>query len=227
MVIGGPSSGTIAEEDDLDVCELSNSLPASPNPVELSPEQSNEYPFELLPGESVIDTGTDLTDGCLYLTNYRLFICPNQSSSHCWFINYPIRLIESVEMKDNICLCIQCKDNRSFRLLFSTSEKSCYWLRKLTEAIPLSIGLDDLFARKYFLAKSSSEKPIRFDYFHREITRLQLDKHPWRITDINRDYKLSPSYPNICVVPANIADEEVNEVAKFRSHRRFPTIVWR
>jgi hypothetical protein len=77
------------------------------------------------------------------------------------------------------------------------------------------------------LNKSKQINDIKRDYFRPEFTRLQLDITPWRTTEINRDYKLCLSYPNICVVPASITDEEVHEVAKFRSYRRFPTIVWR
>jgi myotubularin-related protein 3/4 len=80
---------------------------------------------------------------------------------------------------------------------------------------------------KFSSEKSQQDYSIKRDYFQHEITRLQLDVSPWRVTEINRDYKLSSSYPNICVVPASMTDEEVHEVAKFRSYRRFPTIVWR
>jgi hypothetical protein len=125
MVVGGPSSVTIIEEEDIHVCELPNSMPdatpISTNTTELAIVQTNhinECPFDYLSGEVLIEHGIDLTDGCIYLTTYRLFIFFNQSSLHCSFINCPIRLIESIEIKDNIYLCIQCKDIRSFRLMF-------------------------------------------------------------------------------------------------------------
>ncbi|CAF3688067.1 unnamed protein product [Rotaria sordida] len=235
MVVGGPSPVTIVEEEDINVCELSNSVsdaaPSSSNTTELPIDQTNninEFPFEFLSGEELIDHNMDLTDGYIYLTTYRLFAFSNQSSSsHCSFINYPIRLIETIEVKDNIYLSIQCKDIRSFRLMFTTTEKCCYWFKKLNEYITTLICLDDLFAIKYALNKSQQDNNIKHDYIRQEFIRLQLDSYPWRLTDINHDYKLSPSYPNICVVPANITDDEVHEVAKFRSYKRFPTIVWR
>ena len=202
----------------------------SPPPTELSTDQINiitELPFELLSGEELIEHGMDLTDGYIYLTTYRLFIFSNQTSTHCSFINCPIRLIESIELKDNIYLYIQCKDIRSFRLIFFTADKCCYWLRKLNESISILISLEDLFAVKYALTKSKQDNHIKRDDFQHEFRRLKLDTYPWRTTEINRDYKLSPTYPNICVLPASITDDEVYEVAKFRSNRRFPTIVWR
>jgi myotubularin-related protein 3/4 len=165
-----------------------------------------------------------LTDGSIYLTTFRLFIYYNQSA--CLFINCPLRLIDSIEIKDNLYLYVQCKDIRSFRLAFFTTEKCAFWLRKLTESIGVPTCVDDLFAIRFALAVPEQDNPIR-DRFYDEIARLQLDSYPWRTTDINRNYKLSTSYPEYCIVPAAITDDDLTEVAKFRSYRRFPTIVWR
>jgi myotubularin-related protein 3/4 len=252
MVIGVPSSPvTIVEEDDMHVCEvpiLNNTIPIDATPASLcctiSPMESlplmstelsndkkihiftnlNDLPFDLLASEQLIDHGTELTDGILYLTTYRLFIFSNESC--CSFINCPLRLIDSIEIKDNIYLYIQCKDIRSFRLTFLTADKCCYWLRKLTESISIPTCLDDLFAIKFASAIPNQDNSLR-DHFNDELIRLQLDTYPWRLTEINRHYKLCTSYPEYCVVPSTLTDEEIGEVAKFRSYRRFPTVVWR
>ncbi|CAF1456062.1 unnamed protein product [Adineta steineri] len=250
MVVGIPTPVTIAEEEgDMHVCEVPNNMSIDPSPASfcsaLSPLQSlptipnelliekltkslinpNDLPFDLLAGEECLEFGIDLiTDGILYLTTYRLFIFSNESC--CSFINCPIRLIDVIEMKDNIYLYIQCKDIRSFRLTFCTTDKCGYWLRKLTESISIPTCLEDLFAIKFALAIPNQERSLQ-DRFNDELTRLQLDTDPWRSTRINRNHKLCTSYPESCVVPSSISDEELTEVAKFRSYRRFPTIVWR
>lgn len=251
MVVGGPSSVTIVEEGDMHVCELpilSGTIPIESTPASLyctmSPMESlpiipsdlslekskqsfiniDDLPFELLAGEEPLDHGVDLTDGTIYLTNYRLFVFSTKSS--CSFINCPLRLIDSVEVKDNLYLYIQCKDIRSFRLAFFITEKCCYWLRKLTEAIAIPTNLDDLFAIKFAAAIPDTGNSMR-DRFNDELQRLQLDSYPWRLTEINRHHKLCTSYPEYCVVPLAITDDDITEVAKFRSYRRFPTIVWR
>lgn len=234
MVVGVPSPVTIAEEGDIHVCDLATSVPDTtpiiPNITEIPTDQTsniNECPFEFLPGEALIDSGIDLTDGCIYLTTYRLFIFSNQSLSHCSFINCQIGLIESIEIKDNISLFIHCKDIRSFRLTFTSTEKCNYWLKKINESISILLSSNDLFAIKYALTKPQQDNDIKYEYIRQDFIRLQLDQAPWRITEINNDYKFSSSYPNICAVPGSITDDEVREVAKFRSHKRFPTIVWR
>ena len=239
------------EEEDMHVCKISmlnNHISNSSTPAllhsmisplkslptmlsDLSNDQSMKYsinsselPFNYLDGEEYISHGIDLTDGIIYLTTYRLFIYINESN--CSFINCPIRLIDSIEMKDNIYIYVQCKDIRSFRLKFFTTEKCCYWLRKLTESISIPMILENLFAIEFasnvFIDQHSSK-----DYLNNDLIRLQLDTYPWRLTEINKNYKLCTSYPEICVVPSTMTDEEITEVAKFRSYRRFPTIVWR
>ena len=239
------------QRDDMPICEIpipSSSIPIESTSVSLScamsPMESiplptgdlsmdkskqfttniDDLPFEFLPGEEAIADGLDLTEGSIYLTTFRLFIFYNKPS--CSFINYPLRLIESVEIKDNLYLYIQCKDLRSFRLTFFTTEKCCQWLRKLVDLLTNPTSLDDLFALKFSAAIPQHEHFVR-DRFNDELNRLQLDAFPWRATDINLNFKLCPSYPERCVVPASLTDEEIHEVAKFRSYRRFPTIVWR
>lgn len=49
----------------------------------------------------------------------------------------------------------------------------------------------------------------------------------WRISKINEDFKLCPSYPRHFLVPKYITDETLQSVASFRSSRRIPVAVWR
>ena len=70
-------------------------------------------------------------------------------------------------------------------------------------------------------------QPLKHDYARRDVQRLHLHTAPWRTTEINHDHRLCASYPTISVVPAAMTDEDIHAVARFRSHRRFPSIVWR
>jgi hypothetical protein len=229
-----PSSVTIVEQEDIHVCELPSSITdrscVSPLMYEQPTGQINhlhEFPFEFLPGEKSLDYAMDLTDGFIYLTTYRLFTFSNQTL-HCSFVNYPLRLIESIDIKDNIYLVFQCKDIRSFRLMFFTSDKCSSWLKRFHESIILPHSIDDLFTMKYASARSNDDhQNIKRHYIRDECVRLQLDVNPWRLTEVNHDYKLCTSYPSLCAVPASITDEDILAVAKFRSYARFPSIVWR
>lgn len=48
----------------------------------------------------------------------------------------------------------------------------------------------------------------------------------WRATALNSKYELCPTYPDVFYVPASISDDDVREVAKFRSKQRLPVLSW-
>lgn len=61
-----------------------------------------------------------------------------------------------------------------------------------------------------------------------QVERLGFNLHgTWRISQINKDYRICPSYPPQLLVPACISDEKLEAVAKFRISRRIPAVVWR
>lgn len=57
---------------------------------------------------------------------------------------------------------------------------------------------------------------------------MQFDlEGAWRISHVNAEFKLCPSYPEMMLVPACISDDTLQNVATFRSSRRIPAVVWR
>ncbi|KAK3607056.1 hypothetical protein CHS0354_015367 [Potamilus streckersoni] len=57
-----------------------------------------------------------------------------------------------------------------------------------------------------------------------EISRFKECADEWRLSYINKDYKVCPSYPHAVVVPKTIDDETLLKVAQFRQHGRFPVL---
>lgn len=49
-----------------------------------------------------------------------------------------------------------------------------------------------------------------------------LDMQEWRFTDINKNYDLCDTYPKRLVVPKSVSDDDLREVAEFRSKNRIP-----
>ena len=60
--------------------------------------------------------------------------------------------------------------------------------------------------------------------FKRQGLDLDSNNCEWRITTINKDYKLTPTYPNTLIVPQSIPDTLLNHCSKYRSKGRFPTL---
>lgn len=59
------------------------------------------------------------------------------------------------------------------------------------------------------------------------MSRLQFQGHSWRISKVNENYKFCPTYPPYLLVPSCINDDMLESVAKYRSSRRIPAVVWR
>ncbi|TMW66073.1 hypothetical protein Poli38472_003838 [Pythium oligandrum] len=51
---------------------------------------------------------------------------------------------------------------------------------------------------------------------------VDLNRSPFRVTDMNKGYSICPTYPTQLVVPSSISDAEVASVAEFRSKGRLP-----
>uniref|UniRef100_A0A673C9R6 phosphatidylinositol-3,5-bisphosphate 3-phosphatase n=1 Tax=Sphaeramia orbicularis TaxID=375764 RepID=A0A673C9R6_9TELE len=65
-------------------------------------------------------------------------------------------------------------------------------------------------------------------WFKNEVERMGFDtQNAWRISDINSKFRLCHSYPQQLLVPAWITDKELENVAAFRSWKRFPAVVYR
>ncbi|CAF1135260.1 unnamed protein product, partial [Brachionus calyciflorus] len=48
----------------------------------------------------------------------------------------------------------------------------------------------------------------------------------WRFSSINQDFKFCDTYPKLLVVPSCVKDEELKQIAEFRSKHRIPVLSW-
>lgn len=46
----------------------------------------------------------------------------------------------------------------------------------------------------------------------------------WRLSEVNRDFSVCQSYPQVVTVPKSIDDESLRKVAAFRQGGRFPVL---
>lgn len=60
----------------------------------------------------------------------------------------------------------------------------------------------------------------------KELKRQGVPNESWRLTKINMNYDLSDTYPETLAVPKSVSDEDLREVAKFRSRGRLPVLSW-
>ncbi|XP_024939263.1 myotubularin-related protein 3 isoform X3 [Cephus cinctus] len=124
-----------------------------------------------------------------------------------------------------------------FSCAFSTNEHCLEWFKRLHKVTYPRKSIEDIFAFAYYawsveegrdyprLGKDNGSYTATFNS---EVERLKFNLHgTWRVSQINADYRMCPSYPPQLLVPACILDETLETVAKFRSSRRIPAVVWR
>uniref|UniRef100_A0A665V0Z2 phosphatidylinositol-3,5-bisphosphate 3-phosphatase n=1 Tax=Echeneis naucrates TaxID=173247 RepID=A0A665V0Z2_ECHNA len=168
----------------------------------------NQVP--LLPGETIQTTVKDvmyicpfsgLVNGTLTITDFKLYFSNLERS-----------------------LDINVIDLRSPRFAYKTEESHPDVVEALAKhAFPLSHSLP-LFA---FLYKEHFPvdgwkvyDPIA------EYKRQGLPNESWTISKINSGYELCDTYPSIIVIPTNLTDEDIQQVAVFRAKHRIPVLSW-
>uniref|UniRef100_A0A8D3CW71 phosphatidylinositol-3,5-bisphosphate 3-phosphatase n=1 Tax=Scophthalmus maximus TaxID=52904 RepID=A0A8D3CW71_SCOMX len=198
-------------------------------------DDSLQVPFPVLQGEGVEYLGR-ADEAIIAISNYRLHIKFKDS-----VINVPLRLIENVESRDMFQLHIICKDSKVVRCHFATFKQCQEWVKRLHRAIAHPSRLEDLFALAYHAWCLGSSVDDEDQHVHLcrpgdhvrqrmeiEVKRMGFDtQNIWRVSDINCNFKLSPSYPQKLLVPIWITDKELESVASFRSWKRIPVVVYR
>ncbi|XP_072381747.1 phosphatidylinositol-3,5-bisphosphate 3-phosphatase MTMR3 isoform X1 [Diabrotica undecimpunctata] len=200
----------------------------------LQPSNTKDVPFNLLAGETVLHVGHSV-DGVVVVTTYRLYL---QSRSKPFHI--PVSLIEVVEIRELFNLHIGCKDARTYRCTFENNEKCQMWCDQIVRAAEPPRQVEQLFAFYHciwskekggeeVIMRLENQRQYTFDrrLFENEMCRLGFQGHSWRISKVNENYKFCPTYPPYLLVPSCINDDMLESVAKFRSSRRIPAVVWR
>jgi len=193
-------------------------------------------PFRLICGEN-LELKCDTTEGVLALTNYRLFIQGKDTN-----FNIPIGVIEQVENRDIFFLHVSGKDARCIRCTFPNNETATETMKRIQAAIGSLKRIEDTFAYTFYkkseddgmedvkaqLGLELDPFPSAKERFDMEIKRMEFNvQGPWRISDENKEYDLCNSYPTHIIVPSNMTKKQLEQVACFRSARRFPAVVWR
>ncbi|KAG5900296.1 hypothetical protein JTB14_000822 [Gonioctena quinquepunctata] len=205
--------------------------------IHMYPLQSTnlkEMPFNLLNGENVLHSGISV-DGVIIVTNYRFYLQSRNKPFHI-----PTGLIEVIEVRELFNLHIGCKDARTYKCTFENNEKCQVWYERLLKAANPPKQVEQLFAFYHCIwskEKALEEVTMRLEnqrrytfdriLFENEMSRLQFQGHSWRISKVNENYKFCPTYPPYLLVPSCINDDMLESVAKFRSSRRIPAVVWR
>ncbi|KAJ6661222.1 hypothetical protein lerEdw1_015359 [Lerista edwardsae] len=120
-------------------------------------------------------------------------------------------------------IVIKCKDLRIIQLDIPGMEESL----NIASSIEALSTLDSIALLYPFFYRPMFE--VIEDGWHsflpeREFELLSSVTNEWRLSYVNKDFSICPSYPPIVTVPKSIDDESLWKVATFRHGGRFPVL---
>ena len=136
----------------------------------------------------------------------------------------------------NAVMQIQTKGVASYTIIIKAEDSAkC---QKLLHTLTFNKGPDELFClvhKAAYKGKALADDDNEMSYtnhivaqeFRRFIhSASEHVKTHWRLSRVNQNYKLAPSYPGVVIVPANAPDKTIEAVSQFRTKSRFPVAAW-
>eukprot|EP00036_Acanthoecidae_sp_10tr_P012027 CAMPEP_0182918304 /NCGR_PEP_ID=MMETSP0105_2-20130417/2009_1 /TAXON_ID=81532 ORGANISM="Acanthoeca-like sp., Strain 10tr" /NCGR_SAMPLE_ID=MMETSP0105_2 /ASSEMBLY_ACC=CAM_ASM_000205 /LENGTH=508 /DNA_ID=CAMNT_0025055375 /DNA_START=113 /DNA_END=1639 /DNA_ORIENTATION=+ len=130
-------------------------------------------------------------------------------------------MIEYCDVEGRL-LRIKCKNLQRFGVLFGSGLECSAHAESVNKARSHPPAERYAFA----FAKAEGYRADGWGIFEplKEYDRLGLPDAKWRLSTANRDFKMCPSYPKHLIVPADVDDATLAEMAEFRHLRRFPIV---
>lgn len=188
-------------------------------------------------------SGGNPTLGVLKLTDYHIIFCvppppdsPSPARPRENFISYPIIshcVFRPTPPASGIpsSIRLRCRDFTYVTFNFP-DDKSAREAFEFVRARTCRLGsIDKLYAFAYEPARP--ERSVNGwtlydarEEFRRQGISAKSKDLGWRLTNINKDYVFSPTYPEVLVVPASISDNVLKYAANHRSRARIPALTY-
>ncbi|XP_014664528.1 PREDICTED: myotubularin-related protein 9-like [Priapulus caudatus] len=165
-------------------------------------------------------------DGTLCVTGHHL-ILSSRTGNHeeLWLLHRNIDCIEKRLEANRGTVIVKCKNFQVLRLDIPGQDETF----NIAGSIEVLSSLEDvsLWYPFYF-------RPRQFDIMEDGWQAFQVDSeltrlishadHSWRISSVNKDFSVCPTYPAAVAVPKSVSDELLLASAGFRDRGRFPVL---
>uniref|UniRef100_A0A8C9ADW6 Myotubularin phosphatase domain-containing protein n=1 Tax=Prolemur simus TaxID=1328070 RepID=A0A8C9ADW6_PROSS len=163
--------------------------------------------------------------GTLCVTGHHLLLSPGpQSTPDLWLLL--LRSVDSIEKRvagDSGTIILRCKDLRVLQLEIEGVEATL----DIARSIEALSSLESVITSFPFFYRP---KGLRLgDAWHflppeRYYKRVARETDAWRLSEVNEDFSLCPSYPRAVIVPRAVDDDALARSARFRQGGRFPVL---
>ncbi|XP_047726609.1 myotubularin-related protein 9-like [Prionailurus viverrinus] len=163
--------------------------------------------------------------GTLCLTGHHLLLSPGpQATSELWLLL--LRSVDSIEKRvasDSGTITLRCKDLRVLQLEIEGVEASL----DIARSIEALSSLESVITSFPFFYRPKGLRLGDAWHFHppeRYYKRVARETNAWRLSEVNEDFGVCPSYPRAVIVPRSVDDGALARSARFRQGGRFPVL---
>ncbi|XP_047386309.1 myotubularin-related protein 9-like [Sciurus carolinensis] len=177
---------------------------------------------ELLPGPEEAPLR-----GTLCVTGHHLLLSPGPPSTpDLWLLL--LRSVDSIEKRvagDSGTITLRCKDLRVLQLDIEGVEATL----DIARSIEALSSLESVITSFPFFYRPKGLRLGDAWHFHppeRYYKRVARETNAWRLSEVNQDFSLCPSYPRAVIVPRAVDDDALAQCARFRQGGRFPVLCY-
>ncbi|XP_032244876.1 LOW QUALITY PROTEIN: myotubularin-related protein 9-like [Phoca vitulina] len=163
--------------------------------------------------------------GTLCVTGHHLLLSPGpQATSDLWLLL--LRSVDSVEKRvsgDSGTITLRCKDLRVLQLDIEGVAATL----DIARSIEALSSLESAITSFPFFYRPKGLRLGDAGHFHppeRYYKRVARETNAWRLSEVNGDFSLCPSYPRAVIVPRAVEDEALVRCVRFRQRGRFPVL---
>ncbi|XP_036398661.1 myotubularin-related protein 9 [Megalops cyprinoides] len=122
-------------------------------------------------------------------------------------------------------ITIKCKDLHILQLDVPGMEE-CLNIASSIEALSSLETVTEMYPFFYRPSFLSLQGQWGLSPAEQDFAQIKALSDRWRLSEVNRDYFVCPSYPPAVIVPRSIDDETLAKSAKFRQGGRFPVLCY-
>ncbi|KAI3658525.1 hypothetical protein MP638_004836 [Amoeboaphelidium occidentale] len=158
-----------------------------------------------------------------------LYKVPNTSGIDSFF-KIPLIQVQSwtVQNGTDLVLVFKCRDCWRFRFESKPSILNASMrLSSLISAVETNPAMYALaFKMEGSMNNDLEGRPWSLSSVESQFERLELSLDKWRISHVNKDFKVCENIPELIIVPAAAADDVFVNISDFRASRKVPHLVY-
>uniref|UniRef100_A0A8C1VK97 Zgc:154055 n=1 Tax=Cyprinus carpio TaxID=7962 RepID=A0A8C1VK97_CYPCA len=163
--------------------------------------------------------------GTLCVTSHHLLFS-NRKDEASWQLLILLKNIDAIEKRavgSSGTITIKCKDLLVLQLEIPGMEE-CLNIASSIEALSSLESVTEMYPFFYRPSHLTLQGPWGLsstEQYYKQTERL-WDR--WRVSKVNSDYSVCPSYPSAVIVPREVDDDKLIRSARFRQGGRFPVL---